>query len=181
MRNKAVSLLAVAMACALVALTTAHAQLAPTTQPRPGNRARTQACSTLTACAVCVGRSPGQDMTAGYMALTASGAPRKLVGVSTSAAGSAELHEMKMDGDVMRMRAVDAIELPAGQTVELKPGGLHLMLMDLKTPLARNTSMPLTLTFEDAQGNRTHEEMKVPVLDQPPPDRPTGPGRGAAR
>ena len=181
MRNRSAPLLAALAAAALVALP-AHAQLAPTTQPRPGDLPTQTAQPVKVEHAWVRARLPGQDMTAGYMTLTsADGAARRLVGVSTSAAGMAELHEMRMDGDVMRMRAVDAIELPPGQPVALKPGGLHLMLMDLKTPLAKNTSMPLTLTFEDAAGKRTTEEMKVPVLDQPPPAHPTGPARGPAQ
>ena len=61
-----------------------------------------------------------------------------------------ELHSMNMKGDVMEMRQVDAIELPAGKTVELKPGGLHLMFMGLKQPLAVGSKVPVTLRFEKA-------------------------------
>ena len=70
------------------------------------------------------------------MTLTAR-EPLSLVGVATPVAGVAEVHEMKMEGEVMKMRAVPALELPAGKPVELKPGGYHLMLMDLKAPLRR--------------------------------------------
>ena len=59
----------------------------------------------------------------------------QLVGVTTPVAGTAEVHEMKMEGDVMRMRPVPKVDLPAGRTVEFKPGGYHLMLMDLKQAL----------------------------------------------
>lgn len=174
-----------AAACALGAVLIAlpaQAQLAPTTQPRPGDLPTQTAQPVKVERAWIRARLPGQDASAGYMTLTNAGsAARKLVAASTSAAGSTELHQMSMDGDVMRMRAVDAIDLPAGQTVELKPGGFHLMLMKLKTPLAKNTSVPLTLTFEDADGKRTHEEMKVPVLDQPPPLELLGPARRASQ
>ncbi len=105
---------------------------------------------------------PGQKGTGGFMRLTAKSATR-LVGVSTPAAGIAEVHEMKMDGDVMTMRAVPALELPAGKTVELTPGGYHLMLMDLKAPLALNTTVPMTLRFKDAQGAESTMVLKVPV------------------
>jgi copper(I)-binding protein len=70
---------------------------------------------------------------------------------------------MKMDKDVMRMSPVGALELPAGKTVELKPGGYHVMLMDLKNPLADKSNIPLTLTFEDAKGQKSQMVLQVPV------------------
>ncbi|MGY8904868.1 MAG: copper chaperone PCu(A)C [Burkholderiales bacterium] len=97
---------------------------------------------------------PGQNATGGFMKLTSKQALR-LVGIASPAAQVAEIHEMKMDGEVMRMRAVPGVDLPAGQTVELKPGGYHLMLQDLKAPLAPNSAVPLTLTFQDAKGQRS--------------------------
>lgn len=106
---------------------------------------------------------PGQSGTGGFMKLTAPSGAR-LVGASTAAAGVAEVHEMKMDGDTMRMRAVDVVDLPPRQTVELKPGGYHLMLMDLKQPLAKGSSVPLTLRFEDAKGVKSSLEVNVPVM-----------------
>jgi copper(I)-binding protein len=109
----------------------------------------------------------GQKGTGGFMKLTAKDGAR-LVGVTTPVAGVAEVHEMKMEGDVMRMRAVPALELPAGQTVELKPGGYHLMLQDLKTTLPKDSTVPITLTFEDAKGVRSNLELKVPVGISPP-------------
>ena len=75
------------------------------------------------------------------MRLTAE-EPLKLVGVETSAAGVAEVHEMKMEGDVMRMRAIDSLDLPKGVAVDLKPGGYHLMLQQLKAPLVRTARCP---------------------------------------
>lgn len=107
---------------------------------------------------------PGQQGTGGYMKLTARERQR-LVGVSTPVAAVAEIHEMKMDGDVMRMRPAGVLELPAGRTVELKPGGLHLMLMDLKQPLPAGSSVPLTLVLRDARGVEsrvlTHLQVRV--------------------
>ena len=91
----------------------------------------------------------------------------QLVGVSTPVAGTAEVHEMKMDGDVMRMRAISKLDLPAGQTVELKPGGYHVMLMDLKQPLAPGSTVPLTLALRDAKGVESKLELKVPVAAAP--------------
>lgn len=91
----------------------------------------------------------GQQAGGGYLRLQSPTADR-FVGASSPVAGRVELHEMAMDGDVMRMRQVDGIALAAGQAVELKPGGLHLMLMELKTPLKSGDRIPLTLKFEKA-------------------------------
>ena len=104
----------------------------------------------------------GQKATGAFMKLTAPQAAQ-LVAVSTPVAGVAEIHEMKMDGGVMKMRAMPALELPANQTVELKPGGYHLMLMDLKTPLAKDSNLALTLTFRDAKGVESRQQVNVPV------------------
>jgi copper(I)-binding protein len=104
----------------------------------------------------------GQKATGAFMKLTAPQATQ-LVAVSSPAAGVAEIHEMKMDGNVMKMRALPALDLPAGQTVELRPGGHHLMLMDLKTPLAKDASVALTLTFRDAKGVETRQQVTLPV------------------
>ena len=106
---------------------------------------------------------PGQSGTGAFMKLTAPAGTR-LVGVSTPAAGVAEVHEMKMEGDTMKMRALkDGLPLPAGQTVELKPGGYHVMLMDLKQALPKGGTVPLTLRFEDAKGAKTAMELTLPV------------------
>ena len=110
---------------------------------------------------------PGQQGTGGYMKLTARQGLR-LVGAESSAAGVAQFHEMKMDGNVMTMRAAGAIDLPAGKTVELKPGGLHLMLMDLKQPLAAGTSVPLTLVLQDGRGTESRVETLLLVSAAPP-------------
>jgi len=109
----------------------------------------------------------GQKGTGGFMKITAKDGAR-LVGVSTPVAGVAEVHEMKMEGDVMRMRAVPVLDLPAGATVELKPGGYHLMLQDLKTTLPKDSTVPMTLTFEDTKGVRSTLELKVPVAVNAP-------------
>jgi copper(I)-binding protein len=106
---------------------------------------------------------PGQSGTGAFMKLTSPTGAR-LVSVSTPVAGVAEVHEMKMDGDTMKMRAVKGgLELPAGQTVELKPSGDHVMMMDLKAPIPKGTSVPMTLTFEDAKGARTTLETTLAV------------------
>jgi copper(I)-binding protein len=88
---------------------------------------------------------------AAYMTLKNNGATDdKLIAASTAAAAKAELHNMIMDGDVMRMRPVDGIPVKAHGAAELKPGGLHVMLMGLKAPLKQGDSIPVTLTFEKA-------------------------------
>ena len=113
------------------------------------------------------GTVPGQQATGAYMTVTAA-RHLKLVGVSTPAAGAAEVHEMRMQDDVMTMRPVRALELPAGQPVQLKPGGYHIMLQALKQPLRRDDVVALTLFFSDAQGVRSRLELKLPVALQAP-------------
>lgn len=110
---------------------------------------------------------PGQKGTGAFMKLTAPLGAR-LVGASSPAAGVTEVHEMKLDGDVMRMRAVPVLELPAGKPVELKPGGFHVMLLDLKAPLAKDSTVPLTLTFKDAKGVESKLDLTVPVATSAP-------------
>jgi len=106
---------------------------------------------------------PGQSGTGAFMKLTAP-TGGKLVGISTPAAGVAEIHEMKMEGDTMRMRELPrGLDLPAGQTVELKPGGYHVMMMDLKQALTKGATVPVTLSFEDAKGRKTSLDLKLPV------------------
>jgi copper(I)-binding protein len=92
----------------------------------------------------------GQPVGGGYLTLRGGSAADRLLSASSAVAASVELHSMAMEGDVMRMRPVDGIAVPAGGTVELKPGGLHLMLMGLKQPLAAGSKLPLTLRFEKA-------------------------------
>ena len=110
---------------------------------------------------------PGQKATGAFMKLTAKDGT-KLVSASSPVAGVTEVHEMKMEGDVMKMRAIPGLELPAGKTVELKPGGYHVMLMDLKSTLQKETTIPLTLVFKDAKGVETKTELTVPVAMTPP-------------
>ena len=110
---------------------------------------------------------PGQMGTGAFMKITAkTGA--KLVGVSSPVAGVGEVHEMKMDKDIMRMRAVSTLDLPAGKTIELKPGSYHVMLMDLKQPLLKDSKVPLTLMFKDAKGVQTRMELTLPVTNVAP-------------
>lgn len=91
----------------------------------------------------------GQQGGGGFLTITSPVADR-LLGGSTPAAERFELHSMTMKGDVMEMRQVPAIELPAGRAVKLEPGGLHVMFMGLKQPLAAGSKLPVTLQFEKA-------------------------------
>ncbi len=89
----------------------------------------------------------GQTTAGAYMELT-SDRRANLLGAESPAAGAAEIHEMKMEGNVMRMRHVPRLELPARKTVELKPGGYHMMLVDLKRPLKKGDRVPIRLKVE---------------------------------
>lgn len=110
---------------------------------------------------------PGQSGTGAFMNITAKDGA-KLVGVSSPVAGVAEVHEMKMENDVMRMRAIPALDLPAGKTVALKPGGYHVMLMELKQALPQGSTVPLTLILRDAKGQESKVELKLPVAASMP-------------
>ncbi len=95
--------------------------------------------------------APGQPTGGAYLNISNAGAAGdKLVSASADVSKSVELHEMKMEGTVMRMREVTAVDVPAGKAVELKPGGLHIMLMGLKAPLKEGEKFPLKLKFEKA-------------------------------
>lgn len=102
---------------------------------------------------------PGQKVSGAYMQIKAD-ADARLLSVSSPAIPRVEVHEMKMDGDVMRMREVKEISLPKGKTVSLEPGGFHLMLMNLKQPIAAGETIPLTLVVESG-GKRQTIEVKA--------------------
>ena len=123
---------------------------------------------------------PSQKATGAFMKIT-SKEDAKLVAASSPVAGVVEVHEMKMEGDIMRMRAVaGGLDLPAGKTVVLKSGGYHVMLMDLKTALKKDSTVPLTLVFKDAKGVESKVELSVPVAVTAPGaamgDKPGMPG-----
>ncbi len=108
------------------------------------------------------GTVPAQKTTGAFVTLQSS-EDAKLVGVSTPLAKSAEIHTSSESQGVMRMHAVDAVKLPAGQRVELKPGGFHVMLVDISRALAEGDQVPLTFTIEDAKGKRSQIELRAPV------------------
>ncbi|MTV39829.1 copper chaperone PCu(A)C [Duganella radicis] len=103
-----------------------------------------------------------QKATGAFMTLTST-QNAKLVGVSSPAAGVVEVHEMKMENDMMKMRQLPALDLPAGKPVKLAPGGYHLMLLDLKQALKDGDKIPLTLEIEDAQKVRSKVQVEAPV------------------
>lgn len=103
-----------------------------------------------------------QKATGAFMRVQ-SAAPARLVGVQSEVAGRAELHEMAMDGQTMRMRRVEAIELPAGKPVNLASGGYHVMLFDLKRQMKEGESVAITLKVEDAAGRKQDVKVTAPV------------------
>ena len=105
---------------------------------------------------------PQQKATGAFMQLKATKSS-KLVSASSPLTPAVEVHEMAMQDNVMKMRQVPAVELPAGKTVELKPGGYHVMLMDLKQQVKEGDTVPLTLVIEGPDGKRESVEVKAPV------------------
>ncbi|MGH8617303.1 MAG: copper chaperone PCu(A)C [Burkholderiales bacterium] len=108
------------------------------------------------------GTTPQQKATGAFMKLEAK-EPVALVAVSSPAAGVTEIHEMTMEKDVMKMRPIPRLAVAPGKPAELKPGGYHVMLMDLKQPLKAGDSVPITLTFEKADKSRQTVEVKATV------------------
>ncbi|TRZ60847.1 copper chaperone PCu(A)C [Pseudomonas alloputida] len=105
---------------------------------------------------------PHQQSTGAFMVLTAS-SDSKLVGVASPVAKTVQVHEMTMNGDVMGMREVKAVELPAGKAVILDPNGLHVMLMGLNNQVKEGDKVPLTLTIEDAKGAKETLDVQAQV------------------
>jgi len=105
---------------------------------------------------------PQQKATGAFMQLV-SAKDARLVEAKSPVAGVVEIHEMAMVDQVMKMRAVPGLELPAGKMVELKPGGYHVMLLDLKGQVKDGDMVPLTLVVEGRDGKRQTLELKVPA------------------
>jgi copper(I)-binding protein len=108
------------------------------------------------------GTVPVQKSTGAFMQLESKQATR-LVGVSTPVAARAELHQMSMQGDMMKMQEVDGIDLGAGKKVELASGGYHVMLMELKRPLKEGEKIPLTLSFAPVKGKKITQVIEATV------------------
>ena len=103
-----------------------------------------------------------QKATGAFMQLQ-SAQDAKVISAQSPVAGVVEVHEMAMDGGVMKMRAVPSLALPAGKAVDLKPGGYHVMLMDLKAQVKDGDTVPVTLVVEGKDGKRQSLELKVPA------------------
>ena len=110
---------------------------------------------------------PGQTGTGAFMTLTSKDGA-KLVGASSAAAGVVEIHEMAMDHNVMKMRPITSLELPAGREVQLKPGGHHVMLLDLKQPLKVGDKVRIDLRLETRDGKRVTQPVEVEVRQAAP-------------
>lgn len=140
---------------ALAALVFAAVSLSAAAQPHTGHDAATPATAEASQTMHVMkpyarATAAGQPAGGGFLTLHNAGPADRLIAASAPVSASVELHSMKMDGNVMRMRQVDAIDLPTNERVELKPGGLHLMFIGLKAPLKAGQSFPLTLKFEKA-------------------------------
>lgn len=108
---------------------------------------------------------PSQKMSGGFVKIENKGGADKLLSASSPVSKTMELHTMSMDGNVMKMREVKAIDIPAKGNVELKPGGLHLMFIDLNKQLKAGDVVPIKLKFEKAG----EVEVKFHVMDNKPP------------
>ena len=109
------------------------------------------------------GTVPKQQATGAFMKLKST-EDVSLVNAASPSANIVEIHEMTMRGNVMAMRSIDDIPLPAGKEVELKPGGYHVMLIDLVKPLAKGDKVPITLTFVGKEGKRSKLEIQAEVM-----------------
>jgi copper(I)-binding protein len=105
---------------------------------------------------------PGQSSSGAFMTVTAD-SDSKLLSVASPVAKDAQIHEMSMKDDVMRMGPVDSVALPAGKAVKLDPNGYHVMLMGLTGQIKEGDQVPLTLTVENAKGEKQSVEVKAPV------------------
>lgn len=110
------------------------------------------------------GTVQGQKATGAFMELTGKSNAR-LVGAASPVAKVVEVHNMKMENGVMKMFAVEGVDLPAGKPVRLAPGGYHVMLMELHKPLNAGEKVPLKLTFELANKQRETVDLQVEVRD----------------
>jgi copper(I)-binding protein len=122
-----------------------------------------RAAETVSVTAPWVRATVPQQKTTGAFMMLLSASDVRLVAVRSPVAGSAELHQMEMKGDTMKMQQVDAIALPAGKAVNLASGGYHVMLMQLKRQLKAGDSVALTLVVEGKDKQRSNITVQVPV------------------
>lgn len=120
---------------------------------------------------------PQQKATGAFMRIDAA-KDTKLVSASSPVTPVVEVHEMAMQDNVMRMRQVPAVDVPAGKTVELKPGGYHVMLLDLKQQVKEGDTVPLALVFEGKDGKRETVEVKAQVRALNASAQPAAAGHG---
>ncbi len=111
--------------------------------------------------------APGQRVAGVYLEIS-SAEPSKLVAASSPVAGSAEIHVMRLENGIMTMRQLESLELSAKQTVKLEPGGLHIMLLDLKSPLKLGDKVPLRITLQRADSSKTVVEVQAEVRSTAP-------------
>jgi periplasmic copper chaperone A len=137
-------------------------QASPDVAPRQGHNASATAQWVQVDSAWIRATVKGQTATGGFMVLTAR-QPLTLEGFSMTRPGVPELHEMTMDGQVMRMRAISTLALPAGQAVVLRPGGQHLMLTQLQGMLKEGDALELTLKLRTADGKAVTQTVSVPI------------------
>lgn len=104
--------------------------------------------------------APGQKVAGAYLHLSST-EDVKLTGGSSPASETLELHEMSMQGEVMKMRRLDGIDLPAGKKVELKPGGYHIMLMGISSQIKEGDVIPMELIITDRAGKQTSLHVKA--------------------
>ena len=107
---------------------------------------------------------PGQKNAGGFLSIANKGADDKLISATSNVASEVQIHEMKMDGNVMQMKQIDGLTVPAKGKVELKPGGYHLMFMGLKSPLKAGDTIDVQLKFEKAGA----VNVKLPVQEMKP-------------
>jgi copper(I)-binding protein len=111
---------------------------------------------------------PGAGVAAAYLTIdNAGGGDDRLLGATSDAAGRVEIHESRREGEVMQMRKAEPLDIPAGERIVFGPGGLHVMLMDLKEPLRKGEGLSLTLRFERA--GEVHIEAEVLAGDATDP------------
>ena len=126
---------------------------------------------------------PAQTVAGAFMQLT-SPIDARLIEASSPAARAVEIHEMAMEGNTMKMRQIPGLDLPAGKPVMLRPGGYHLMLIDLKGQLKDGDAVPFTLVVQGREGRRESVEIRAqvrPINAMGPGDGHSGHGKGAHR
>lgn len=108
------------------------------------------------------GTVPAQKATGAFMSLSSKEGVR-IIGASSPAAGVTEIHSMVMEDGVMKMRPLPFLDVPAGATVDLMPGGYHIMLMQLKAPLVEGSTIPITLSVEGPDKQVEEVSLEVPA------------------